>query len=142
MKYWIKSCPPLLIYKTYLENMDEVLEWMDGVIYQTKKDCEKKGKQFSVKKYFDIFKKCFILLKVDLEENPNIKKFLTTSKQPRLNQDKIMTRKFPSLMEEWGKVDPRFKKQKGRKKKIPLILTDPPARKENFKCRSKEKYAV
>ncbi len=119
MKYWLKSCPPLVIRKTFVDSIPEMLEWMDKVIQQTKKDLKEIGEVFPPNEEFNIFERCFVLLKIGNQHESFVKKILS-SDSPSVIKLKTMKENFPILSEEWEKAEAIPKKQKGRKKKILL----------------------
>ena len=74
MEYWIRSTPPLVIRKAYLATTQEVIEWMNHVISISEEMHAERKETFPAKKDMDIFKECFVLLKVDTRACPEIKR--------------------------------------------------------------------
>ena len=122
MRFWIKSIHPLIVRKTYANSMVELMEWMEELISDTKKEYKKKEKKFPPKKDFDIFKKCFVLLSVDTSKFPHTLEALTID-PPSEAQAERAKEKFSALWDEWDKVAAKPKKKLGRRKKDNRIQT-------------------
>ncbi len=41
MRFWIKSAPPLIVRKGYADSMTEIMEWIENLIKDTKKEYSK-----------------------------------------------------------------------------------------------------
>ena len=117
MKYWIKSCPPLVIRKAYVDNIPEMLEWMDRVIVQTKKDFEDIDAPFPPHEELDIFKTCFVLLKVDPKRTPMIKEILKSGSPSSVTM-RTLKEKFPNLNEELEKSAQIPQRKRDRKRNL------------------------
>ncbi len=120
MKYWLKSCPPLVIRKTFVDSIPEMLEWMDKVIEQTKKDFKEIGEVFPPNAEFNIFERCFVLLKIGDKHESFVKKILSSDSSSVIKL-KTMNENCPTLSAEWEKAEAIPKKKKGRKKKIRMV---------------------
>lgn len=122
MRFWIKSIPPLLVRKTYAESMTELMEWIEELLADTRKEYKKREEKFPPKEDFDVFKKCFILLSVDTNKFPHTFEALTVD-PPSKAQAKRAKEKFSTLWDEWDKVAAKPKKKLGRRKKSDKIQT-------------------
>ncbi len=116
MKLWIKSTPPLIIRKTYADSMTELMEWIEELIKDTKKEYAEREQEFPPRKDFDIFKKCFVLISVDTDKFPHTFEALGMDPPSKSRVKRAKTR-FSNLWKEWDKAAPKPKKKVGRKKK-------------------------
>lgn len=122
MRFWIKSTPPLIIRKTYANTMLELMEWMEELIKDTKEEYKKKEEEFPPKEDFDIFKKCFVLIRVNTDKFPHTFEALGVD-TPSEEQSKRAREKFSNLWGEWDKVAGKPKKKLGRRKKSDKVQT-------------------
>ncbi len=102
MEYWVRSCPPLAVRKVYLKNFEQVLEWMEYVLAQTQKIYEEKGEIFVIEEEKDLFKKCFVLVEIDLERNPAAKKIFCEDSESKKwkEENKIQIPKMEELFKK------------------------------------------
>lgn len=70
MNYWARSIPPLKQEKGYFETTAELMEWIDWVLCRSPIHVEKAEDHF-------------VVLKVDLEKNPQLKKVFGENKEER-----------------------------------------------------------
>ncbi len=119
MRFWIKSAPPLIVRKGYADSMTEIMEWIENVIKDTKKEYSKSKKKFPPKEHFDIFKKCFVLLKVDTDKHPDTFETLGVTPSSKEHKKRIH-KKFSNLCKEWNRIANFPKKKLGRRKKIAI----------------------
>ncbi len=122
MKYWIKSTPPLIIRKAYADSMTELMEWIEELIRDTKREYEVRKEKFPPKKDFDIFKKCFVLISVDTDKFPHTFEALGVDVPSKAKVHRAR-RRFSSLWKEWSKVAGKPKMKSGRKNKSDKIQT-------------------
>lgn len=122
MRFWIKSTPPLIIRKTYANTMLELMEWMDELIRDTKKEYRKNKEKFPPKEEFDIFKNCFILISVNTDKFPYTFEALGVD-APSEEQAQRAKEKFSHIWKEWDQVAGKPKKKLGRRKKSDKVQT-------------------
>lgn len=65
MEYWIRSLPPLMSRKCYLNTVQEVMEWIDYVLRISNNRPPTHDKIYYPKGKPDIFRECFVFLKLD-----------------------------------------------------------------------------
>lgn len=116
MRFWIKSTPPLIVRKGYANSMTDIMEWIENLIKDTKKQYSKNKKKFPPKKDFDFLKKCFVLLSVDTDKYPETFETLGVTDSSKEQKKRIHT-KFSNLCKEWNRLKNLPKKKLGRRKK-------------------------
>lgn len=103
MVYWVRSVPPLVIRKAFLESTTEVMEWMDYVIKLSKEKCDEEDKPFPPKEGVDIFKDGFLLINISRDNEGHMKKIF------RMDIDSAewlesRRRDIPNLKKIWKKI--------------------------------------